>query len=192
MRGPRPKLEKWPHAKQVGSGSAQNGPAGRWLSSNVRQGVPASRAPDPDVAQEEMTKPEVATLKSSLEKARAASRCKPDPGPIVATEASISRAQKRLSVLEEERLREQELLDKALLRQERLRRDLQIEREEQPCALPDVSAAPRVGSHCRRLRKERDDLRQKMEGRRSVWMANELPDVDRVPRIPIEEQHIHD
>ena len=28
--GPRLKSEKWPHAKPVGSGSAQHGPAGRW------------------------------------------------------------------------------------------------------------------------------------------------------------------
>ena len=149
--------EKWPHSKQVGSGSAQNGPAGRWRSSHVRQGVPTARVPDPDVVQEAANQrvikleaalramgdcdgPEVATLKSSLQKARVASRSKPIQDQIVETEAFISRAKKRLSVLEEERVREQELLDKALLRQERLRRDLEIEREEQACAVPDVSA----------------------------------------------------
>ena len=89
--------------------------------------------------------PEVATLKSSLQKARAASRSKPIQDQIEETEVFISRAQKRLSVV-----REQELLDKALLRKERLRRELQIELEELPCAVPDVSTAPKVGSHCRR------------------------------------------
>ena len=107
-----------------------------------------------------------------FQKARAASRCKPIQDQIVDTDAFISRAQQRLSVLEEERVREQELLDKALLQQERLRRELQ-----QPCTLPDVSAQfQRL-----ELRKERDDLRHKVEGRSGVWMANEPPDVNRVP-----------
>ena len=170
VRGPRPKPEKWPHAKQVGSGSAQNGPAGRWRSSNVRSGRPSTRAPNTDVAQEAANQrvskleaalramgdydgPEVATLKSSLQKARAASRSKPIQDQIAETEAFISNAQKRLSVLEEERVREQELLDKAL----------QIEREELPCAVPDVSAQFQW-LEATELKKERDDLRQKVEG----------------------------
>ena len=90
-------------------------------------------------------------------------------------------------------MREQELLDKALLRQERLRRDLEIEREEQPCAVLDVSAQlHRLEATVAELKKERDDLLQKVEGRRGVWMANEPPDVDRVPPIPCQEQHIYD
>ena len=136
--------------------------------------------------------PEVATLKSSLQKARAASRSKPIQDQIAETAAFISRAQKRLSVLEEERVREQELLDKALLRQERLRRELESEREEQPCTVPDVSAQlHRLEATVAEMMKERDDLRQKVEGRRGVWMANEPPDVDRVPPIPSQEQHIY-
>ena len=111
--------------------------------------------------------PAVATFKSSSQKARAASRSKPIQDQIVETEAFISRAQKRLSVLEEERVREQELLDKAWIRQERLQRDLEIERKEQPCALPDVSAlVHRLEAAVAELRKERDDLRQNVEGRR--------------------------
>ena len=97
------------------------------------------------------------------------------------------------SVMEEERVREQELLDKALLRQERLRRELQIQREELPCAVPDVSAQlQRLEATVAELRKERDDLRQKVEGRSGVWMANKRPDVDRVAPIPVQEQHIYD
>ena len=87
VRGTRPQSEKWPHAKHVESGSAQSGPADRWRSSHVRHGVPTTRAPDPDVAQEAANQrvikleaalramgdydgPEVATWKSSLLKAR--------------------------------------------------------------------------------------------------------------------------
>ena len=119
--------------------------------------------------------------------------CLTEQDQISETEAFISRAQKRLSVLEEERVREQELLDKALLRQERLRRELQTEREELPCAVPDVSAQlQRLEATVAELRKERDDVRQKVECRSGVWMANELPDVHRVPPIPVQEQHIYD
>ena len=108
------------------------------------------------------------------------------------TEAFISRAQKRLSVLEEER-RARVLLDKALLRQERLRRKLKIEREELPCAVPDISAQlQRLEATVAELRKERDDLRQKVEGRSGVWMANEPLDVDRVPPTHVQEQHKND
>ena len=155
---------------------------------DVRPGVPSTRAPDPNVAQEAANQqvskleaalramgdydgPEVATLKSSLQKARAASRSKPIQDQIAEIEAFISRAQKRLSVLEEER--------------ERLRRELQIEREELPCAVPDVSA------HCCRTQ-EGDDLRPEVDGRSGVWMANKPPDVDQVPPIPVQEQHMHD
>ena len=94
----------------------------------VRPGVPSTRAPDPDVAQEAANE-RVSKLEAAIFFA-AASRSKPIQDQIAETEAFISCAQKRLSVLEEERVREQELLDKALLRQERLRRELQIEREE--------------------------------------------------------------
>ena len=195
--------------KASGGGSAQNVPTGRWRSSHVHPGVSITRAPDPDAVQDAANQrvikleaalramgdydgPEVATLKSSLQKARAASRSKPIPDQIAETATFISRAQKRLSALEEERVREQELLDKALVRQERLRRELESEREEQPCKIPNVSAQLHRLEATVELKKERDDLRQKVEGRRGVWMANEPPDVDRVPPIPSQEQHIYD
>ena len=128
-----------------------------------------------------------------FEKARVASRSKPLQDQIAETAAFISRAKKRLSVLEEERVREQELLDKALVRQERLLREMESEREEQPCTVPDVTAQfHRLEAIVAELKKERDDLWQKVEERRGVWMANELPDVDRVPPIPSEEQLIYD
>ena len=86
-------------------------------------------------------------------------------------------------------MREQELLDKELLRQERLRRDLESEAR----AVPDVSAQlHKLEATVAELKKERDDLRQRVEGRRGVWMANEPPDVDRVPPIPSQEQHNYD
>ena len=50
VRGRRPQSEKWPHAKQVGSGSKWNVPTGRWRSSHVHPGVSTTRAPDPDAA----------------------------------------------------------------------------------------------------------------------------------------------
>ena len=91
--------------------------------------------------------------------------------------------------MEEERVREQELLDKALLRQERSRRELQIEREESPSTVPDVSAQfQRLEANVADLRKERDDLRQKVEG----WMANEPPDVVGVPPLLVQEQFLYD
>ena len=147
VRGPRPKSEKWPLAKPAGSGSSPKGAVGRWRSQGGRQGVPATRAPDPEMVQDAANQrvvkleaalramgdydgPEVASLKSSLQKAREAARSKPLQEQIAETEAFISRAQKRLSPMEEERVREQQLLDKALLRQERLRRDLEVERKK--------------------------------------------------------------
>ena len=50
-----------------------------------------------------------------------------------------------------------------------------LEREELPSTVPDVSAQfQRLEATVAELRKERDDLRQKVEGRSGVWMATNL------------------
>ena len=83
-------LRVGPDCARVESGSAQNGSPGRWRSSHVRPGVPTTRAPDFDAVQEAANQrvikleaalramgdydgPEVATLKSCVQMARAVS-----------------------------------------------------------------------------------------------------------------------
>ena len=71
--------------------------------------------------------PEVQCLQAALTKARHAARGIPLKEQLSQTEAFIARSRKRLAALEQERAEEQESLEKALQRQERLKEEIAAE-----------------------------------------------------------------
>ena len=99
------------------------------------------RGPDPDTVLQEARRrvvsleaalqamgdfqgPEVDVLKNSLSRAKQAAQTRPVKEQLAQNDAFIQRSQKRIASLERERAEEQALLDKALVRHERLRQEV--------------------------------------------------------------------
>ena len=146
LRGPRPPSVKWPSASQHSANAVISKPkqVGRWRqpgpqsSETVRE-----RGLDPDKALLEARRrvasleaavqamgdfqgPEMDVLQSALAKAKSAARTRPLKEQIAQNDAFIQRSQKRIASLDRERATEQELLDQALVRQERLKQEMAV------------------------------------------------------------------
>ena len=142
LRGPRPRAEKWPLAAQKRDITEipNSKPVGRWRQPYVQTPV-RERGPDPDTVLQEARRrvvsleaalqamgdfqgPEVDVLKNSLSRAKQAAQTRPLKEQLAQNDAFIQRSQKRIASLERERAEEQALLDKALVRHERLKQEV--------------------------------------------------------------------
>ena len=123
--------------------------------------------------------PEVQCLQAALTKARHAARGIPLKEQLSQTKAFIARSRKRLAALDQERAEEQESLEKALQRQERLKEDIAAE-----------PRAPLVSSHNQfpppAWAAEMEALRAKLANSRG---RVECPEFG--PRREVEEVDVH-
>ena len=144
LRGPRPRAEKWPSAAQKRSSTdfPSSKKVERWRQPGVQPPEAArERGPDPDTVLQEARRrvasleaalqamgdfqgPEVDVLKNALSRAQQAARTRPLKEQLAQNDTFIQRSQKRIASLEPERAEEQALLDKALVRQERLKQEV--------------------------------------------------------------------